>query len=140
MPILAVFYVFIILYTLKRSNRLYGQNTAFRLVVSNYESILHKRTGKVCYIFVNVRCFLPYLNTWALIHIFRYNKKRERVFPCMKLSNILYNRKTVYLQFFYRFHVQFFNYYFAHFPKILLLILAVYRLFLRTMENIMRNL
>ena len=61
MPILAVFYVFMILYSLIGSNRLYGQNTAFRLVVSNYESILHKRTGKVCYVFVNVQLFLPLL-------------------------------------------------------------------------------
>ena len=35
-------------------------------------------------------------------------KKGERVFPYMKLCH-LYNRKTVYLQFFYSFPVQFFN-------------------------------
>ena len=37
-----------------------------------------------------------------------HNKKGERVFPYMKLCH-LYNRKTVYLQFLYRFPVQFFN-------------------------------
>ena len=73
-----------------------------------------------------------------------HNKKGEHVFPYMKLF-YLYNCKTVYLQFFYSFPVQFFNsdkiaftYDFIHF--LFLLILAVFPLIFAHYENIMRNL
>ena len=70
-----------------------------------------------------------------------YNKMGDRL---PHLLCHLYNRKTVYLQFFYCFPVQFFNgnkiaftYDFIHFSSSLL---AVFPLIFTHYENIMRNL